>query len=127
MRVLHYLDTDTFAGTEQHVLTLLRGLTAEGVECGLLCRGGTEFAKRAMSIPNVRVFPVVGEGLMKGVEATATNRFPSLEVLETSDPTVYFDARDGFASPIQSYLEMRAGDERLRQSAGQVRERILTK
>ena len=66
------------------------------------------------------------EGLMKGVEATATNRFPSLEVLETSDPTVYFDARDGFASPIQSYLEMRAGDERLRQSAGQVRERILT-
>lgn len=55
-RILHYLDTDTFAGTEAHVLTLLRSLTVCGETCGLLCREGTEFARHARQLPGVTVF-----------------------------------------------------------------------
>lgn len=57
MRVLHFLDTEQFAGTEQHVITLLKQLSLSGVECGLLCKqSNTEFVSRADAIPNVIVF-----------------------------------------------------------------------
>lgn len=86
----------------------------------------TRYAALAME-NTLRVYTASLAGLLEGLETTETNRFPNLEVLETSDQAAFFDARDGFASPIQTYLEMRNGDERLRQSAGQVRERILAK
>ena len=62
--------------------------------------------------------------------APAGNRFPNLEIRETQDRTVYFDAQPDlagypWASPLQTYLEMAQGEERLYQSAEQVRERIL--
>jgi glycosyltransferase involved in cell wall biosynthesis len=53
---LHYLDTETFAGTETHLLTLLRALTAQGEICGLVCREDTELAHRARQLPDVAVF-----------------------------------------------------------------------
>lgn len=62
--------------------------------------------------------------------APAGNRFPNLEIRETQDRTVYFDAQPDpagypWASPLQTYLEMAQGEERLQQSAAKVRERIL--
>lgn len=102
-------------------------LQSQGV---LVVRTGVGSATRyaALAMENtLRVYTTSLEGLMAGIEATETNRFPNLEVLETSDQAAFFDAREGFASPIQTYLEMRDGDERLRQSASQVRERILAK
>lgn len=64
-----------------------------------------------------------------GSAAKETDRFVNLELLETSDPTVYFDAReDGqlrFASPIQTFLELQAGDKREQETAVQVRDQIL--
>ncbi len=58
-----------------------------------------------------------------------TPRFANLQLLWTDDAAVYFDARvqDGWplASPVQAYLEMAAGDKRLKQIAEQVRNRIL--
>ena len=59
----------------------------------------------------------------------ATDRFPNLELVETEDEPVYFDAReaDGFrwAAPVQTYLELRDGDKRDQETALQVRELIL--
>ncbi|MFN3194034.1 MAG: hypothetical protein ACE361_26230 [Aureliella sp.] len=57
-------------------------------------------------------------------------RFVDLEIQETADATVYFDVRrdgDGvpFASPIQSYLELQAGDKRQKEAAKQIRDVIL--
>lgn len=56
-------------------------------------------------------------------------RFADLELLETDDPTVYFDVRpDGgaaLASPIQVYVELASGDKRERETAMQVRELVL--
>jgi hypothetical protein len=68
------------------------------------------------------------EPLLEGLDPTPTNRFPTLELYETDDPTAYFDARQDeetgyrWASPIQTYLEMaKSGDERLQNTAPQVR------
>lgn len=67
--------------------------------------------------------------LLTGVEFKETNRFPNLEIIETVDKTVYFDSRQRnsftWASPIQTYLELMAGDQRSRDTADQVKEIIL--
>lgn len=56
-----------------------------------------------------------------------TDRFPTIELLETGDPTVYFDARDTTeASPIQVYLELSAGDKRERETAEQIQLLLLS-
>ncbi len=60
-----------------------------------------------------------------------TERFADLTVVETRDPTPYFDARADdagvvFSSPVQAYLELSAaGEKRDREIAGQIRARIL--
>ena len=67
--------------------------------------------------------------LLTGVDFIETSRFPNLEVIETHDKTVYFDARmiKGFewASPVQTYLELMAGDQRNQNTAVQVKRIIL--
>lgn len=69
------------------------------------------------------------EGLLERLGGSREDRFPNLELLETDDETVYFDARPGgsllWASPIQVYLELMAGDKRDRETAEQVRALIL--
>jgi hypothetical protein len=55
-----------------------------------------------------------------------TDRFANVTLLGTRDDFVYFDRRPGLvASPIQTYLELTAGDTRERETAGQVRRVIL--
>ena len=55
--------------------------------------------------------------------------FPDLELLETRDPTVYFDTRKAgevpSASPLQCWLELQAGDKRQQDASVAVRDRIL--
>lgn len=69
------------------------------------------------------------EGMLERLGGSKEDRFPNLELLETDDETVYFDARPGggflWASPIQVYLELMTGDKRDRETAGQVKEVIL--
>lgn len=69
------------------------------------------------------------EGLLERLGGSQEDRFPNLELLETDDETVYFDAQPGgsflWASPIQVYLELMAGDKRDRETAEQVRALIL--
>lgn len=56
-------------------------------------------------------------------------RFPDVELIETGDPTVYFDSRsdNGVAasSPTQCWLELQAGDKRQSDAASTVRARIF--
>jgi hypothetical protein len=69
------------------------------------------------------------ETLAKKVGGISTNRFPNLEIFEADESSFYFDARpdSGFrwASPVQVYLELMAGDKRDRETAEQVRNFIL--
>ena len=67
--------------------------------------------------------------LLQQLPARPDDRFPNLELIETEDDRLYFDAREerGFcwASPVQVYLELMAGDKRDQETAVQVRDRIL--
>lgn len=69
--------------------------------------------------------------LLDRVPGDQSDRFPNLELVETDDERVYFDARPegGFwwASPVQVYLELMAGDKRDQETAEQVKQLILTK
>jgi len=69
------------------------------------------------------------EDLLKRLPYSKTDRFPNLELIETDDETVYFDAREeedfGWASPVQVYLELMAGDKRDRETAEQVKSFLL--
>ncbi len=61
-----------------------------------------------------------------GDDLRETERFANVTLLETRDAFVYFDRRpDLWASPIQSYLELVAGDKRERETAEQVRRAVL--
>jgi len=68
------------------------------------------------------------ESLLKrlGSQLEETSRFPNIELLETDEDFVYFDARDNLvASPVQTYLELMRGDKREQETAEQVRKAIL--
>ena len=69
------------------------------------------------------------ELLLKRLPGSQSDRFPNLELLETEDETVYFDARqeDGFwwASPLQVYMELMIGDKRDQETAEQLKAQIL--
>jgi hypothetical protein len=63
----------------------------------------------------------------KGVRESS--RFADFRLLETNDPTPYFDRRVNqgipYASPVQTYLECAVGDKRDKDAARQVRDWIL--
>jgi len=69
------------------------------------------------------------ETLLDRLSGSESDRFPNLELIETDDETVYFDARkEGdfwWASPVQVYLELMAGDKRDRETAEQVKAYLL--
>ncbi len=69
------------------------------------------------------------EVLLKRLPGSQSDRFPNLELLETEDETIYFDARKEesfwWASPVQVYLELMAGDKRDQETAEQLKTSIL--
>ena len=71
------------------------------------------------------------EKLFERLPGSSLDRFPNVEIIETEDEAVYFDAlgEDGFmwASPVQTYLELMAGDKRDRETALQVRSYIVSR
>ena len=67
--------------------------------------------------------------LLERLPGSLSDRFPNLELIETDDETVYFDGRHegnfGWASPVQAYLELMAGDKRDQETAEQVKSYIM--
>jgi len=67
--------------------------------------------------------------LLEQLPSRETERFPNLELIETDAQPLYFDSQEdeGFlwASPLQTYLELMAGDKRDRETAEQVRAYLL--
>lgn len=74
------------------------------------------------------VYTPSAETALRGAGFTETGRFPDVEIIETDDQTIYFDRRreDGFywTSPVESYLALRAGGKRERETAEQMREDV---
>jgi hypothetical protein len=69
------------------------------------------------------------EMLLERLPRSQSDRFPNLELLDTEDEPVYFDARqeDGFwwASPLQVYMELMVGDKRDQETAEQLKNLIF--
>jgi hypothetical protein len=69
------------------------------------------------------------EMLLERLPGNPSDRFPNLELIETEDEPVYFDAReqDGFwwSSPVQVYLELSTGDKRDRETAEQIKSFLI--
>jgi hypothetical protein len=67
--------------------------------------------------------------LMERLSGSQSDRFPNLELIETEDETVFFDGRQEenfwWASPVQAYLELMAGDKRDQETAEQVKSYII--
>ncbi len=67
--------------------------------------------------------------LLERLHGDRSDRFPNIELIEVEDETVYFDARlaKGFqwASPVQVYLELMAGDKRDQEIAQQVKSTVM--
>jgi hypothetical protein len=63
------------------------------------------------------------------IKAERTDRFANLDLRQTDNTAVFFDAASEkvvtYASPVQSYLELMAGDKRQQETAQQVRDFIL--
>lgn len=68
--------------------------------------------------------------VMKQLSGSPSDRFPNLELIETEDETVYFDARQEgdlwWASSVQTFLELMAGDKRDQETAEQVKAYIVS-
>jgi hypothetical protein len=69
------------------------------------------------------------EPMLERIPGIREDRFPNLELVETEDETVYFDVRQEgdfrWASPVQVYVELMAGDKRDRETAEQVKSLLL--
>lgn len=69
------------------------------------------------------------EKIAEMLPGSQSDRFPNLELIETEDETVFFDAREQekfrWASPIQVYLELMTGDKRDRETAEQLKALII--
>lgn len=69
------------------------------------------------------------EKILEQLPGNRSTRFPNLELIETDDEFVYFDARKKnkfrWASPLQVYLELMAGDKRDKETAEQVKSLLL--
>jgi hypothetical protein len=69
------------------------------------------------------------EPLLERLTGSQTDRFPNLQLMETEDETVYFDSRQEenfwWASPVQVYLELTAGDKRDQETAEQMKSYIM--
>jgi len=67
--------------------------------------------------------------LLERLTGSQSDRFPNIELIEAEDETVYFDGRQEgvfwWASPVQVYLELMAGDKRDRETAEQVKSFLL--
>jgi hypothetical protein len=67
--------------------------------------------------------------LLERFSGSQSDRFPNLELVETEDETVFFDGRQEenfwWASPVQVYLELMAGDKRDQETAEQVKAYII--
>jgi glycosyltransferase involved in cell wall biosynthesis len=63
MRVAHFTDSDIWAGTESHMLDLVRGLRREGVDVSFICPVPSPLAEKA-GANRLKVIPLPAGGLI---------------------------------------------------------------
>ena len=106
-------------------LSKKQGMSAIATGTSSVSRYATMQRGDVLSVYSPRI-----EKLLDNLPGSRNDRFPNLELIETEDETVYFDAREEkdfwWASPVQTYLELMAGDKRDRETAEQVKSFLLS-
>ena len=104
--------------SQQLKLPLIASGTSSVTRCTVMQRGDL-----------LTVYCPKVEMLLERLPGNQSDRFPNLELLETEDEPVYFDARQegGFwwASPLKVYMELMVGDKRDQETAEQLKALIL--
>lgn len=108
----------------------LKQLQAAATSAGVRLVGGTSGPEDP--VPESDVLPLYVDSIDRFLEAfpvPESSRFPDVELRETRDGRVFFDARpsEGFAwlSPLQRYLELASGGKREKEAASALRGRLL--
>jgi len=105
--------------------------TAGSLDVPLVATGAASATRYAVMQrgPVLSLYCTEPERLLERMGGALTDRFPNVELTKADEPVFYFDARIErdfrWASPVQVYLELMAGDKRDRETAEQVREFIL--
>jgi hypothetical protein len=129
LKILEGIDLKVLEGVE----TIEELLTKRSQELNLpIVATGTSSTKQFAVMQRGEMLSAYSprlELLLGQIPGNQTDRFANLELVETEDEPVYFDARlDGnfwWASPVQVYLELMAGDKRDRETAEQVKSSLL--
>ena len=104
---------------------------SQALDLPLMASGASSVARYAVMQRGdlLSVYCPKVEVLLERMPGSQSDRFPNLELLETEDETIYFDARKEesfwWASPVQVYLELMAGDKRDQETAEQLKTLIL--
>ena len=104
---------------------------SQALDLPLMASGASSVARYAVMQRGdlLSVYCPKVEVLLERMPGSQSDRFPNLELLETEDETIYFDARKEesfwWASPVQVYLELMAGDKRDQETAEQLKPLIL--
>jgi hypothetical protein len=103
-------------------------LNAQEQKVKLVGEDVTRYAVMPSAGRNLSVYTSSIETALRGVGFTESSRFWDVELLETDEPTIYFDRRRAenfyWMSPIEVYLGLRAGGKRERETAEQMLEEI---
>ncbi|HEX8250847.1 MAG TPA: hypothetical protein VF599_21920 [Pyrinomonadaceae bacterium] len=87
------------------------------------------FAALAEGVAPVKIYAESINGLLDGVDFTETGRFPDMTLLETDQPTVYFDRRKDkdlyLVSPLETFLQLSIEGKREQEGANSMIKRLL--
>jgi hypothetical protein len=116
---------------EDQLLSLLARISAaEGLPIIGAGVSSTWMYATAQRGPMLTVYCPFVERLLGEINGEETDRSPNLEIIEAVEQFVYFDSREkaGFrwASPVQTYLELASGDKSQRETAEEVKNKILS-
>ena len=117
-------------GSRQTVIQVLRD-GAQQTNLPIMATGLSSVSRYAL-MQREEIFSVYcprSARLIDQLPGRADDRFPNLEIIQAAEQALYFNSKkeDGFlwASPVQTYLELMAGDKRDRETAEQVRATLL--
>lgn len=102
---------------------------AERKEILLVWDYPARYAALVQGIAESKFYTESIDGLLDGVDFTETSRFPDMTLLETIDPTVYFDRRKDkefdLLSPLETFLELATQGKREQESANSMIKKLL--
>lgn len=104
--------------------------TAERNDASVVGKAESVYASFPGAEETITLFTDDLDVLLSPLDIEETRRFPNLQLLETDEETVYFDARrrDGFVwtSPVETYLQLATGGKREQEVAEQLRRELIS-